>query len=160
MWIGTGPFFSHCFASMWLKLLEDWRTSVLNVRASDWVCFHFSISEEVLHWHDILIEGVTIQTCVQKDCRELSSNGTPHLNLLMICILSDWWCGSVQWFVPWEGPCRCYCYRQQLRYNCAWMQDTGIYWIQGGVFSIRAQWNTFSASRVAWWATAKGALAV
>lgn len=80
------------------------------------------------------------------------------LNLFVICGLFEWQCVSVQWFVPWEWACLCQCCRQQLRYNCAWIQDTGIYWIQGGVFSIRGQWNTFSASRVAWRTTAKGGL--
>ena len=65
---------------------------------------------------------------------------------------SDWWSGSV----PRGRPCLIRCCCQQLCSNCASMQDTGIYWIQGGDFSIRAQWNTFSAFLVALGATAKG----
>lgn len=77
-------------------------------------------------------------------------------NLLVICKISEWQCDSVQWFVPREGPCLCHSCHQKLCYNCAWVQDTGICWIQGGVFSVGAQWNTFSASWVSWWTTAKG----
>lgn len=71
------------------------------------------------------------------------------------------WCADqrvrlVVWFCPTREalPQRCCC--QHLCCNCASLQHAGICWIQGGVFSIRAQWNTFSASLVAWWATAKG----
>lgn len=85
--------------------------------------------------------------------RVLSANGCS--NLSVICRPSEWQCGSVQWFVPQGWSSLRYCCRQQLCYNSAWMQDTGICWIQGGVFSIR-EWNTFSASRVAWRTTAKG----
>lgn len=59
------------------------------------------------HWRGTLVAGKPIEYC-------------PWLappNLLVICRLSEWQRGSVQWFVPWEGSCLCHCYRQQLCYN-------------------------------------------
>lgn len=77
-------------------------------------------------------------------------------------VLACWLCGGPDGLIGGlvlsheRGTCLSCCCCQQLCCNCASMQVTGICWIQGGVFSIRTQWNTFSASLVAWWATAKG----
>lgn len=160
--------------------VEDKRTSFLKIRGLDWVSVFalnyfqgFCVFPLVLNTIIVRATILTNQVCCFKPhCfRPLKGhpcswtvhwvlflNGSP--NLLTICRLSEWQYSSVQWFVPWVGHCLFHCYRQQLCYNCAWIQDTGICWIQGGIFSIRAQWNTFSASRVALQTTAKGAPAV
>lgn len=163
--------------------VEDKRASFLRIRALDWMSvftlYYFQgFCLFLLVLKTIIVGAVTLtnQVCcfkpdwghwrgaIEEAPLKLDSPSsivwmTPP-NLLTICRLPEWQCGSVQWFVPWVGHYLFHCYRQQLCYNCAWIQDTGICWIQGGIFSIRAQWNTFSASRVALRTTAKGAPAV